>query len=361
MNIIKIVSIVASMLVTNIIASMVASSQIAPYQTIQLEESAPEITAMAVSSDGNIIAVGAKDVRLYDRSQNSFVATLPNDHSHQIITSLAFSRDDRYLLVGDDESRAALWDVSANKKLLEVTSYPFTEPYDDIPSLEGMLAVAFSDDGASFCTCDGNGALQRWNTKTGGEVQRYGLRFRTKRIDDLGNSVIGFQGKESGYLLVNSETGNVIKAITTKDTALSPNKSFVIFFEEEVDSAGQDQFLVKSFDLKTYQSATRFLWPPSQGLISLQLSQTLLVIDGFEVKDQYQHYNRLFYDLNKSVLVANQPLDLAPVEVGGRTPVFFTLFSPNGKNVIQSSARKVELFDISDLKASADKSQLLSR
>jgi len=120
-------------------------------QLLELPGAPDAVTALACSQDGTRIAAASKDmlVRVWDAEAVRLLGTL----THQsVVSSLAFSRDGRWIATGADEG-AHLWDASEFRRMASL-------PCDD-----AVHAVTFSPDGESLATATDAGVAV-WDVAT---------------------------------------------------------------------------------------------------------------------------------------------------------------------------------------------------
>ena len=98
-----------------------------------------DVTSVAFSSDGTILASGSEDdtIKLWDVATGRNIATLEGHTDY--VTSVAFSHDGKLLASGSEDETVKLWDVAT---------------HTNTATLEGhtgeVLSVAFSHDGKTL-------------------------------------------------------------------------------------------------------------------------------------------------------------------------------------------------------------------
>jgi eukaryotic-like serine/threonine-protein kinase len=112
---------------------------------------------VALSADGTLLAIGGKEVTLWDPASGRKLATLPDCPSD--VAALAFRRDGKLLAVPAEEGKVRLWDVVASK---------YTQTFDGHP--DETLALAFSPDGKTLATGGRDEFLRVWDVVTGKEL-----------------------------------------------------------------------------------------------------------------------------------------------------------------------------------------------
>ncbi len=116
-------------------------------------------TALAVSPVGTQFAVATEDrqVRLID-SKSMGTAFQLTGHP-QTVYGLAYSRDGRHLLTGDETARIWLWDAKTGKKIRE---FPREKGHT-----KGIQSFSFSPDGTKFASVGKDDVIKVWNTVGG--------------------------------------------------------------------------------------------------------------------------------------------------------------------------------------------------
>lgn len=127
------------------------------------------VTALAISPDGQILAVAGEsgNIALFDLTNFKNVGTL-SGHT-DVVTSVAFSpallSTGKYLLSGSRDDTARLWDLSTLKTITSFSGHT-----------NDVLSVAFAPDGKSVFTSSWDQTARRWDIATGdtlGTVQDF--------------------------------------------------------------------------------------------------------------------------------------------------------------------------------------------
>jgi WD40 repeat protein len=136
-----------------------------------------ELRAVAFSADGEVLAAGEDDAKIYLwdvpsgaalgeplRMPNRILAS-PNDDDYgrilgRSIEAIAFSPDGSELVASDGTS-VVLWRTSDRSK---IATLPLNDPFGRVNTL------AFSPDGRTLATGQGDGTLRFWNTSSWEEV-----------------------------------------------------------------------------------------------------------------------------------------------------------------------------------------------
>lgn len=88
------------------------------------------------------------------------------DLQHQVVASLSFSPDGKYLLSGGHDGTIRLWETASRRGLYVIT---INEPAVEI--IPGIMSVAFSPDGQFFATAIRDRTVRLWNTETGQQIR----------------------------------------------------------------------------------------------------------------------------------------------------------------------------------------------
>ena len=118
-------------------------------------ESYPKQTSsVTISPDGRLIAAGYLDgkIRFYDMVQNKFVQEFYVPGC--VIMSLAFSPDQRSIIIGGSNGAIVLWDIEKNIEY-RLTVYSWS-----------ISSVSFSPDGKLAAAAYFDGKIRLWNVET---------------------------------------------------------------------------------------------------------------------------------------------------------------------------------------------------
>jgi WD40 repeat protein len=121
-----------------------------------------EITSVAISKDGKYLATGSYDntAKLWDIQTGNLIQTL-NGHENWV-SDVAFSPDGRYLLTGSFDNTAKIWDLSNGTVIVTLSGHSDT-----------VLAVAYSPEGNFVLTGSNDKTAKLWDVRTGQEIYTF--------------------------------------------------------------------------------------------------------------------------------------------------------------------------------------------
>jgi WD40 repeat protein/serine/threonine protein kinase len=118
----------------------------------------PQLTRLAFSPDGRLLAVGTMDdVRVYAHDGSALLADLRGHTS--TLADLAFSPDGRFLVTVSHDRRMALWDVESRQNIYSVRAHS-----------DWIYAVAYSPDGRVIATGGKDKMVKLWHAATGQQL-----------------------------------------------------------------------------------------------------------------------------------------------------------------------------------------------
>ena len=130
------------------------ASQPYPQLTTALLDQPAEVTAVAATTDGDLVATGSVDGRVVVRDGESGSPAGPEIEVGSRVQALAFTADRTGLVSADRGGRLALWSTTDGRLLAQRTLFPD-------PRSEWLLAVAAGPDG-TVATGDTTGAVRLW-------------------------------------------------------------------------------------------------------------------------------------------------------------------------------------------------------
>jgi len=127
----------------------------------QLNGHTREVSSLAISPDGKLLASGSVDltVRLWDPASKQSTATLEGHDGE--IRALAFSPDSKLLASGEMYKKVKIWDVAAKKELQMFTD------------MEGkVFGLAFSPDGKRVWAAVNDNTARVWTVGSAAEAKK---------------------------------------------------------------------------------------------------------------------------------------------------------------------------------------------
>lgn len=156
----------------------------------------PGLEAMSVSPAGGIIATSVSgSVTVWDLARRG--APRKFDAHGEMVTSLALSRDGRFLISGSRDATAKIWDLSLQRSLHTLSGHT------------GWVAgAAISPDGKWGATGSEDATVRIWEVATGEAVAKFrGLKQRLSGIEETFNAVaFSF---DSRLVAAGGDSGNI--------------------------------------------------------------------------------------------------------------------------------------------------------
>lgn len=150
-----------------VVLSIVLAGLVSP----QLTGHTREISSLAMSPNGKIIATGSVDmtVRLWDPASKQSTATLEGHEGE--VRALAFSPDSSLLASGEMYKKVKIWDVAAKKELQTFTD------------IEGkVFGLAFSPDGKRVYAAINDNSAKVWTVGSAGEGKKLAHNYAVAGI-----------------------------------------------------------------------------------------------------------------------------------------------------------------------------------
>ncbi|MCS6882101.1 MAG: WD40 repeat domain-containing serine/threonine-protein kinase [Oscillochloridaceae bacterium] len=211
-----------------------------------------DISALAFSPDGQLLASGAQDeneIILWDLSTGQELRRL-RGHSGWI-RSLAFSPDGRILASGSTDTTIMLWDVSSGRRLRTL------EGHTDF-----LGNIAFSPDGSSLVSASRDGTARLWDVDSGAPRDGFAYTAPTNPATGAPYWLTGIAFSPDGQqLAVGSVSGSVymLDARTGKlERELQGHEGWVVIRGVSFSPDGR---LLASASL----DGTVHLWNPASG------------------------------------------------------------------------------------------------
>lgn len=203
-------------------------------------EGAGRIWTMALSPDGQILAVGGwmdrmgiaspccGDIRLFEVSTGKLVGLLKGHDD--VVLSLAFSADGKKLISSQRGKKAfaIIWNLKDHKPQTYLRPYETKDCPDDLTARCAINQVRFAQDGANAITASEDKLLRLWDTSTGKMIVE--MSGHEKGITGLAVSssegLIASSDRDGAIRLWNSRTGKFLRAIT-KDRQQACGLNFI--------------------------------------------------------------------------------------------------------------------------------------
>jgi WD40 repeat protein len=156
------------------------------------------ITSVAFSRDGRFVLAGSTDQKalMWDMASADQVRAFTG-HTDEV-TSLAFSMDGHFLLTGSSDKSARLWDTGTGEEIRSFLGH--TKPIN---------AVTISPDSHLVLTY-GDTTVRLWNSDTGKQIRTF-TGFNTAAFSPDGKSVLT-GGLENTAFLSDTATGREIRS-----------------------------------------------------------------------------------------------------------------------------------------------------
>ncbi|MCG2786623.1 MAG: hypothetical protein L6461_16150 [Anaerolineae bacterium] len=149
---------------------------------INLPEFLDAITSVVFSPDGNLLAIGAADLHIWQMEPRRFLAAIPiNGYG---IKDIAFSPNSKQAIIATEQGNPQIWDMVLRKKKLEITDKTECGP---------PVRVAFSPDGTRVAGLGWCGAWV-WDAASGERLFHVSSDIGEARelsFDATGQQIIG--------------------------------------------------------------------------------------------------------------------------------------------------------------------------
>ena len=272
------------------------------------------VTSVAFSPDGKYIVSGSEDktLRVWDRQGNS--VGQPFLGHTDMVTSVAFSPDGKYIVSGSEDKTLRVWDRQGNS-----VGQPF------IGHTSWVYSVAFSPNGQYILSSSSDGTIRVWD-REGNPMDRP-FTGHTSEVNSVAFSPDGkyiVSGSDDGTIRVWEQEVNLVAQPFTDHTsevwsvAFSPDGKYIV--------SGSSDGNIRMWDRKgnlvaqPFTDHTSEVWsvafsPDGKYIVSGSSDGTIRVWD-------------------QKVNLVGQPF------TGHRGGVWSVAFSPDGQHIVSVSAGK---------------------
>ena len=177
-----------------------------------------EASALAISTDGRLLATGGSSVKLWDIATGKETGVLRGNSDS--IAALAFSPDGRLVASGGLEHAVKIFEAAGGKELRTLTGHKNV-----------VNAVAFSSDGKLLATGSWDNSIKFWDVETGREVLTVGMKWLWEVANARLVECTAKTSSGSGAAQPNEEECKVLVTVrhNSKSTAWLPNKHYKVF------------------------------------------------------------------------------------------------------------------------------------
>jgi WD40 repeat protein len=172
-----------------------------------LKADMPDLSAVALSPDGDTLAIVAKDraVQLWDLSENLGRQVGSIGIGTDKYTEVVFSQDGQYLALAAVEGIITIWDLETGQKVAELFDSPIQ-----------ILQLAFSPSGLQLAAASEDGSLRIWSLISSEDEQileeeLHGIRSVAYSPD---GSLLAAGAGDGNLYLWNTASGELIKVLS---------------------------------------------------------------------------------------------------------------------------------------------------
>lgn len=169
----------------------------------RIEQPDGEITAIAWSADGSLLASGtqgASTIRIWNAANGELLRTLDGHDSW--IRALAFSPDGTLLASGSADMSIRLWNVADGAEMERMTGHT------------GWVSnVAFSPDGQQLISSSRDGTVRQWEIDTGRENKSFAFKLGTSPTTNMQFLATGLAVAPDGKLIAVGGTDGIVHVL----------------------------------------------------------------------------------------------------------------------------------------------------
>lgn len=355
------------------------------------EEKAEDLTSIALSHDGKKLARATeKGLIVWDEASGKVLGTLPAEEKGEF-HEIAFTRDNKKLLVTSDNNTAFAWNFEKNKKELVLTGFlNFRDQggltYDPNFYWQSSIAkyvrlknnILISHDGKSLIKGKFGTKVKRWDIASGKTIMEYSGHDKAVLCYDLSQdgTKLLTGGGDGKIILWNVQSGDSLKVIRTYREPI-----FDIHFssdETKVFSSSWDATmkihdlqtgkLETYFELENYSAYSIIYNPGDLYLFTARLNN---MVQMWEIDTHKEVRNFIGHtDVVSSIHLSSDQRSLLSASWDGSVrlwdvgtglmtkkfkghvgAVHIAIFSPDGKNIVSGGAdRIIRFFDINTQK-----------
>ena len=202
------------------------------------------VESVAFSPDGKMLAAGtlSSTVELWDTENKQNIATFKG-HAFRVF-SVAFSSDGKTVASGAEDNTIKLWDIETKQNIATLTGHK-----------KVIFSVAFSPDGKILASGSGDDTVKLWHVETGQNLHTFKHRDRVFSVAFSPDGKLVAGGSYRGIKLWDIETGEDLSVleggikIIAGSIAFSPDSATLV--SASADRFGGTRGTVTLWDVET--------------------------------------------------------------------------------------------------------------